>query len=52
MLRLGNAGADAEEEIRAANAAVAGTTLTYFLVCAAIHISPYLIEQFGFEVTK
>ena len=53
MLRLGNSsGADAEEERRAANAAVVGTALTYFMVCAAIHISPLILEQLGFEVTK
>ena len=53
MLRLGNpSAADAEEERKAANAAVVGTALTYFMVCAAIHISPLILEQFGFEVTK
>ena len=53
MLRLGNtSGADAEEERRAADAAVVGTTLTYLLVCAAIHVSPFFLEQLGFEVTK
>ena len=53
MIRLGNPSpADAEEEKRAANAAVVGTGLSFFIVCAAIHISPYILEQLGFEVTK
>jgi len=52
-MRLGNPSpADIEEERKAANNAVIGTTLSYFIVCAAIHMSPYLLEQFGFEVTK
>ena len=53
MMRLGGPSpADAEEEARQANAAIVGTGLTYFAVCIAIHLSPYLIEQFGFEVCK
>ena len=53
MMRLGNPSpADIEEEKRAADNAVIGTTLTYFIVCAAIHMSPYILEQFGLEVTK
>ncbi len=55
-MRLGGPGgpspADAEEENRMANMAVAGTFLTYFAVCAAIHVSPYFLEQLGFTVTK
>ena len=53
MMRLGGPSpVDAEEESRAANAAVVGTSITYFLVCTAIHLSPYFLEQLGFEVTK
>lgn len=53
MMRMGNPSpADIEEEKRAANAAVIGTTLTYFIVCATIHMSPYILEQFGITVTK
>lgn len=54
MIRLGGnpSPADAEEEKKLANAAVIGTTVSYFLVCAAIHVSPYILEQLGFEVTK
>jgi len=53
MMRMGGPSpADADEEARAANAAIVGSTLTYFLVCGLIHISPYVLEQFGIEVTK
>jgi len=53
MMRMGNPSpADIDEEKRAANAAVVGTTLTYFIVCATIHMSPYILEQFGITVTK
>ena len=56
MIRLGgNDGpspADAEEEKRMANMAVAGTTLSFFAVCFAIHVSPFFLEQLGFTVTK
>ena len=51
MIRLGGA-SDPEEERREANAAIFGSTVSYLIVCAAIHISPYFLEQLGFEVTK
>ena len=53
MMRLGNPSpADIDEEKRAANSAIIGTTFSYFILCAAIHVSPYVLEQFGFQVTK
>ena len=53
MMRLGNPSpVDVEEEKRAANNAVIGSVLSYFTICATIHVSPYILEQFGFEVTK
>jgi hypothetical protein len=56
MMSLGGPGgpsaADEAEEAKAANMAVVGTSLTFTMVCAFIHVSPYLLEQFGFQVTK
>ena len=54
MIRIGGGGSDnsAEEEQRTANLAVIGNGITFALTVLAIHISPYLLEQFGLEVVK
>ena len=53
MIRLGGMGGpppDPKEEAKMANAAVIGNAVTFAAICLAIHVSPFFLEQLGFEV--
>ena len=53
MIRLGGMGGpppDPKKEAELANAAVIGNAVTFAAICLAIHVSPFFLEQLGFEV--
>lgn len=53
MIRLGGMGGpppDPKKEAEIANAAVIGNAVTFAAICLAIHVSPFFLEQLGFEV--
>jgi len=57
MIRLGGGGMggpppDPKEEAEMANAAVIGNAVTFAAICLAIHVSPFFLEQLGFEVLQ
>jgi hypothetical protein len=53
MMRMGGMDGgtppDPKKEAELANAAVIGNAFTFAIICFAIHVSPMILDQLGFD---